>query len=226
MWKPKRCIKRVALRDSIAMHEIEKHKRDLHERQQKLLSRVHATREVLKVQREELATLEEENEGEDMVGNTQTNSQQRATERRKWRNVITRVIEENGETKLRECRNRNKQQTLSFHAAVSQYVALMARTPPYCETTTTPATNPKVPKVPMSRAISHSLKVPPPRTVVMPLRQWKSLVFDDQHKKTAAAAAADTNQKHTGQISEFEISVQDKVLDTTPTKASDGELVN
>lgn len=169
VWKPKRYNKKVHVAVSVhtAMLEMEKYKQDLHERQQKLLSRVQATREVLKVQREELATLDEEEKIPD-----------EAMDRRQWRNVITRVMEENGtDTDRRERRNRKKQ-SMYFHNIVSQYVAAMTKQSPSSETAPSLTHNSL-----KRRAPSYtSLKVAPLRTGVMPLRQWKSLVFEDHHK--------------------------------------------
>ena len=169
-----------------AMLEMEKYKQDLHERQQKLLSRVQATREVLKVQREELATLEEEKkteeeeeEEEEEEGAREILSPGRHTmTRRQWRNVIARVMEERGSNAERRERRNRKKHSMYFHNIVSQYVAAMAKPSPYSEH------SPMLPHSSLRNRVpsSTSLKVAPLRTGVVPLRQWKSLVFEDHHK--------------------------------------------
>lgn len=181
VWKPKRVSRKVhvAVEISTAMLEMEKQRQDLHERQQKLMSRVQATREVLKVQREELANFDEdEMEGDEWLIAGQAGAGRRAAvDRRKWRSVITRVKEEDtGDVKHREKRNRKKL-SLYFHNRVSRYVVAMAKPSPYSETGGVPS------HTMTKRAPSyHSLKMAPLRTGLMPLRQWRSLMFEDHHR--------------------------------------------
>ena len=162
---------------STSILEMEKQRQDLHERQQKLMSRVQATREVLKVQREELANLEEDEvDGDEWVIGQPGSERRAATDRRRWRSVITRVMEENDGVTQRERRNRKKR-SMYFHHTVSQYVAAMTKNSPMSETA--PPLTSSIKK----RAPSyHSLKVTPLRTGVVPLRQWRSLVFEDHHR--------------------------------------------
>ena len=181
VWKPKRFARKVhvAIGVRTSILEMEKHRLDLHERQQKLLSRVQATREVLKVQREELANLEPDQvDGDEWILNGQTAGRKTATERRKWREVIARVMDENDKLTRRERRNRKKR-SMYFHNTVSLYVAAMTKQSPQKETGVVPdSLNKRIPS-------SHSLKMAPLRTTVMPLRQWRSLLFEDHHRVTA-----------------------------------------
>ena len=178
VWKPKRFARKVhvAIGMNTAMLEMEKHRQDLHERQQKLLSRVQATREVLKVQREELANLEEDVIDVDDWGIGEAGGGRRADKRR-WRSVITRVMEENDDMKQRE-RCSRKKRSMYFHDTVSQYVAAMTKYTPQSETGALAMNEMHKKRAPSS----HSLKVTPLRTGLVPLRQWRSLVFEDHHR--------------------------------------------
>jgi hypothetical protein len=177
VWKPKRFARKVhvAVGMSTAMLEMEKHRQDLHERQQKLVSRVQATREVLKVQREELANLEEDVADVEDWGIGGPGGGRRADKRR-WRSVITRV---NDDMKQRERHNRKKR-SMYFHDTVSQYVAAMTKYSPQGETGALVTSDAHKKRAPSS----HSLKVTPLRTGVVPLRQWRSLLFEDHHRIT------------------------------------------
>lgn len=187
VWKPKRFARKVhvAIGVSTAMLEMEKHRQDLHERQQKLLSRVQATREVLKVQREELAHMEEDWLDVEDWGVGQTAGGRReaaAADKRRWRSVITRVMEDNNNVKQRERRNRKKR-SMYFHDTVSQYVAAMTKLSPQGERATLETNDAQKKRAPSS----HSLKVTPLHTGVVPLRQWRSLLFEDHHRITQQA---------------------------------------
>ena len=177
VWKPKRFARKVhvAVGMSTAMLEMEKHRQDLHERQQKLLSRVQATREVLKVQREELANLEEDVADVEDWGIGGPGGGRRGDKRR-WRSVITRVTDD---VQQRERHNRKKR-SMYFHDTVSQYVAAMTKYSPQGETGALPTRGANKKRAPSS----HSLKVTPLRTGVVPLRQWTSLLFEDHHRIT------------------------------------------
>ena len=209
VWKPKHLTKKQSSGVSTTMLELEKQRQDLHERQQKLLSRVKATQEVLKVQREELATLDKDDTEEEGI---QDNAQQLTlNERGKRQNVITRETEEN--SKLKKKRRNRKKRSMHFHNSVSQYVAAMAKHSPYRETPTAVPFRNRVPS-------TMSLKATSLQMGVMPLRQWKSLVFEE-HKVT------DARQKLLSQsLSPFETRIvtnHDTVsgeFDTTPTMAT------
>ena len=122
IWKPKYSKTTGA---SNTVLEMDKQKQDLYERQQKVLSRVQATREVLKVQREELATLEDE---------TENSVQQCTTVREKWSNTITRMTKENEKEKEQQSR---KKRSTYFHNTVSQYMAVMMKSSPHDPTEAT-----------------------------------------------------------------------------------------
>ena len=185
VWKPKRVIRPVS---SKTIFELEKHKQDLQERQQKLLSRVQATREVMKVKREELVTLEEdEMEEEEEEESVRFNTQRQMSD--KGHRVITK--RGNLEVKKKERRNRKRQSTY-FHNVVSQYVAAMTKTSPNRDSAHIPTSlNPFRNRI----SSSPSLKEATLHTGVMPLRQWKSLMFDDHR-------ILDTRQKHASQTFE------------------------
>ena len=190
VWKPKRFARKVhvAVGVSTAMLEIEKHRQDLHERQQKLVSRVQATREVLKVQREELANIDEDEvERDEWMMNGCSEAGRRAMDRRRWRNVVTRVMEDERDGSTRRERGNRKKRSMYFHNTVSQYVAAMTRQPLQTETAV------PVDHIKKRAPSSHSLKLTPLRTGVMPLRQWRSLVFEDHHR----VAANQTEPNHT-----------------------------
>ena len=189
VWKPKHLDRKQSGGTATALIEMEKNKQDLLERQQKLLSRVQATREVLKVQREELATMEE-GEGEEEVSRINArprrfseNPRRRTlSDKGNWQTVVTREMEDTREMQ-RERRNRKKR-SMHFHNIVSQYVAAMSKTSPHRETH--PATAAAAQYTFGNRAPSStSLKATPLQVGVMPLRQWKSLIFED-HKITDA----------------------------------------
>lgn len=122
IWKPK-YLKTAGASNTVL--EMDKQKQDLYERQQKVLSRVQATREVLKVQREELATLEDE---------TENSVEQRTTVREKWSNTITGMTKENEKEKEQQSR---KKRSTYFHNTVSQYVAVMMKSSPHDPTEAT-----------------------------------------------------------------------------------------
>lgn len=187
VWKPKRVGRKPLTEITTAMQEMEKHRQDLHERQQKLLSRVQATREVLKVHKEELATLVEDK-----------SPTQRQTSEKRWRTAITKVMEENEEMRRRK---RNKK-SLYFHEIVTQYVAAMAKEKSKAAKTQM-AAKPEAPKAPKKQAPkkrppANTVKMAPLHRGAIPLRTWKSLVFDD-HLKTTTAPTAETRQKHLSQ---------------------------
>ena len=215
VWKPKRAARKPLSGIATAMHEMEKHKQDLHERQQKLLSRVQATRKVLKVHKEELATLDE--------GMAEEDTQRRTSEKKRWRNAITRVMEENEETRKRKQSNRKKR-SMYFHDIVTQYVEAMVKAKGEAADMQT-AANPEAPKAPRTRATANSLKMAPLHRRAMPLRQWKSLVFDDHLKTTAAA---ETREKHLSQPFEAgsrEMTTSDCISEEDcPSTASVGDM--
>lgn len=128
IWKPKYSKKNVSAGASNTVLEMDKQKQDLYERQQKVLSRVQATREVLKVQREELATLEDETE--------ETSVQQFTSDREKSSHTITgmTLTKENDKEKEQQSR---KKLSMYFHNTVSQYVAVMMKSSPHGPTVAT-----------------------------------------------------------------------------------------
>ena len=104
VWKPKHST----------IIEGKRNKKDILERRRKLLNRVWATQQVLKVQRETLASIPEENEEEGSGVHPTT------TERKMWQKAIAKVIEQNPESIKKE------KKSMHFHDIVSQYVAAMS----------------------------------------------------------------------------------------------------
>ena len=104
VWKP-RCGSVV---------ECVTRKNDIQKRQHKLLSRVWATQQVLKVHRKqsETAIIVDDKE---VDGTDQSISE----ERKMWQNVITKVMEDNKKGKY-------SRKSIHFHNVVTQYVAAMS----------------------------------------------------------------------------------------------------
>lgn len=163
IWKPK-YLKTAETSNTVL--EMDKQKQDLYERQQKVLSRVQATREVLKVQREELATLEDETE-EDVKSSVR----QCTTLREKWPNTVTGMTKENEKEKEQQSR---KKRSTYFHNTVSQYVAVMMKSSSHDPTVAT-----------LEDALSHQVPTSvsskaPPRHTGMPLHH----LFDPKITET------------------------------------------
>ena len=108
VWTPKRPSKTSVGFTDVVM-EVVKNRQSLLERQRRLRNRVMATQHVLKVQREVITNEDEEESGkiQQSTGNKQ----------KKWKKVITKVMEENAKMK----RNPSKT-SIRFHDIVSQYV--------------------------------------------------------------------------------------------------------
>lgn len=170
IWKPKYLKKNISVEASNTVLEMDKQKQDLYERQQKLLSRVQATREVLKVQREEMATLEDDTE-EDV----RMSVQECTSDRENLPKTITGEVEKNEEEKERQSM---KKRSMYFHNTVSQYVAVMMKSSLHDLTVAT-----------MQEALTHrvpssvSLIVPPQHTG-MPLHHLKSNFEDPKITET------------------------------------------
>ena len=93
--------------------------KDIQKRQHKLLHRVWATHQVLKVHRKqsETAMIVEEEKETDGV------DQSISEEQKKWQKVIARVMEDNKKAKQKGGSN----VSLHFHSVVTQYVAAMSK---------------------------------------------------------------------------------------------------
>ena len=141
VWIPKRQSKPSAGFTDVVM-EVVKHEQSLLERQRRLHNRVMATQHCLKVQREVIT--DEDDEGS---GRTQ---QSTANKQKKWKKVITKVMEENAKMKRKPSKT-----SLRFHDIVSQYVEATSK----CDQET-----------PQSTAATIQAKAAARRS----LRHWKS----------------------------------------------------
>ena len=115
MWTPRRPSKPCAGFTDIVM-EVMRNKQDLLERQQRLRSRIMATQQVLKVQREEMAAMSDEDGEEDS-----TVQEAAAEKKKKWQRAIKKVMEDNTKAKKKPSKR-----SIHFHDVVSQYVATMS----------------------------------------------------------------------------------------------------
>lgn len=185
VWKPRRYTERNPA--SGISNEVEEQRQDLHERQQNLLSRVQATRDVLKEQKEELARHPEENqsgveekeeeekEGEEKKeeraqesDQTHTNSEQR------WQYAIKSVMKKKaGPSTTKDL----KRMPWQFHDVVSQYIATVSQSSPHSEAQPTVAQErQRAPTVPCIKSSSAE-------DGVIPLRQWKSHYYASKKVK-------------------------------------------
>ena len=167
VWKPKHSKKKEAtgFTDDIVENRL-----SLLDRQQKLLSRVEATRKVLKAQKEELATLEEESNSD----NEENSEAQQPTRKdgKKWQNAIARVMEDNSKRNKKE---KSTSKTLNFHDIVSQYMSAMSASAPKDGAWLTTR-----PDEVGGAALYSSQQSGRVRATTMSLREWKSQVFEDQ----------------------------------------------
>ena len=168
VWKPKHSQRKVTTGFTDVVMEV------IENRQQKLLSRVEATRKVLKAQREELATLEEESNSDD-----EENSEAQQPTRKdgkKWQNAIARVKEDNSKTK-KKAKHTSKRPE-NFHDIVSQYASVMSTSSRNDE-----ARLPTGSDEAGGAALYSSQKSAPVRRATLSLLQWKSQVFEDQKER-------------------------------------------
>ena len=171
VWKPK---KKETTGFTDVVMEVIKNRRTLLDRQQKLLSRVEATRKVLKAQKEELATLEEESSSD----NEENSEAQQPTQKdgKKWQNAIARVKEDNRTAKKKA--KRAAKRSIRFHDTVSKYVSDMSTSSPNdgAQLTTGPTEA-------GGGALYSRKRAAPVRAATMSLLQWKSQVFEDQKER-------------------------------------------
>ena len=171
VWKPKHSQKKEATGFTDVVMEVIENRRTLLDRQQKLLSRVEATRKVLKAQKEELATLEEESNSDE-----EENSEAQQPTRKdgkKWQNAIARVKEDN-RTANKKAKHAAKR-SIRFHDIVSKYVSDMYTSSPNDGARLTTG-----PTEAGGGALYSSQQFTPVRAAPMSLRHWKSQVFEDQ----------------------------------------------
>lgn len=110
VWTPKKpSVKATGFTDVVM--EVVRNKQDLLERQQRLRSRVMATQQVLKVQREEFADASKVEGGDESPPLPQKSKM--------WQKAIKKVIEDNTKAK----RRKRSKRSLHFHDVVSQYMA-------------------------------------------------------------------------------------------------------
>ena len=152
VWTPKKPSVRATGLSDVVM-EVVKNKQDLLERQQRLRSRVMATQQVLKVQREEFADASKD-EGDESPPLPQKTKM--------WQKAIKKVIEDNTNAK----RRKRSKRSLHFHDVVSQYMASTSAASnhdnqPTAESTTTHAAKAEA---------RHAL------------RMWRSQYMDDSKK--------------------------------------------
>ena len=164
-------------------------KMNLRERQRQLLSRVTATRQVLKEQNEELAAvaeLTEEDEEEEEGGQRSVSAPgQRDTPGRKmWQHLIKSVIDEKKENEKDRKRNR-KRSTVHFHEVVTNKVASMDPVGPR---------NPSEQEIPAVNNLPSPQKVARRKTSVIsrkrldvatpsgaiPFTEWKNQFYERQ----------------------------------------------
>ena len=185
VWKPKRHTERK--RVSRVDNEVVEQKQDLHERQQNLLSRVQATRDVLKEQKEELARQpeehqsgmeveekEKEREDEEEEGDRESDQTHTSTTNgeQRWQHAIRSVMEENVGKKTRKDLKRMPWQ---FHDVVSQYVAAVSQPSPHSEA------QPVVAQERQRAPTTPYMKSEQDR--VISLRQWKSQYYESKKVK-------------------------------------------
>ena len=130
---------------------------DLHERQHKLLSRVQATREVMKVQMEEIAMMQEtseqsdseEREEKEVEGEEEEVEEEKVetqgaqgsdrihvsslTDKEKWQYAIKRVMKNNSGRSRKIKQRKLKHLSLIFHDAISQHAAAMSQSSSHSE---------------------------------------------------------------------------------------------
>ena len=174
VWKPKHSQKKEATGFTDVVMEVIENRRTLLDRQQKLLNRVEATRKVLKAQKEELATLEEESNSD----NEENSEAQQPTRKdgKKWQNAIARVKEDNCTANKKA--KRDAKRCIRFHDIVSKYVSDMSTSSPNdgARLTTRPDEE-------GGAALYSRKRAAPVRAATMSLLQWKSQVFEDQKEK-------------------------------------------
>lgn len=184
VWKPKRHTERKPA--SGITNEVEEQRQDLHERQQNLLSRVQATRDVLKEQKEELARHPEDNlsgveeekekEGEEEKEEerAQESDQTHTNSERRWQYAIKSVMKKKvGQNTRKDL----KRMPWQFHDVVSQYIATVSQSSPHSEAQPTVAQErQRAPTAPCVKSSSTE-------DGVIPLRQWKSQYYASKKVK-------------------------------------------
>ena len=172
VWKPKHSKKKETT--GFTVMEVIKNRRTLLDRQQKLLSRVEATRKVLKAQKEELATLEEDSNSD----NEENSEAQQPTQKdgKRWKNAIARVKKDNRTANKKA--KRAAKRCIRFHDTVSKYVSDMSTSSPNHG-----AQLPTGPTEAEGAALYSRKRAAPVRAATMSLLQWKSQVFEDQREE-------------------------------------------
>lgn len=189
VWKPgKSSVKKMRALPDVVI-EVVRNKQDLKERQKRLRSRVMATQLVLKVQREEF----------DDTAGEEEEVQTPRTEKRMWKKVIQKVMDENCKTKGKG--QKRSKRSFHFQEIVSQYAEKMAKADQDQEATQNTALQAKTEA---RRA----------------LRQWKS-----QHNigQTKSSTKKKTLKPYLSSLSQFAIQAESTTLNTCDTIAEEDD---
>ena len=177
VWKPKSYSElKVTSKFQGAVKKVMKEKEDLHKRQQNLLNRVQATRDMLKEQKGELARLQDEEEDTTEENETQdeavggSDPSHAHTPAKQWQRVIKKVVDNNA---VHNKNNPTKKKPWQFHDVVSQYMLAVSKSRDGHQA---------------QRSAQELIRAPsspclPASSGVVPLRQWKSMMVKSRQKQ-------------------------------------------